>query len=195
MKKTLVIVIFILLTFSIILFSDRKINSAVQQFIAIYVAGTGTSQVAVKDVSQGANNITSGMLMSGQYGFDGTQWQGMRVTTGGYQTISPQETSVLTLLNAANNTVVGANSSLGFLTSKHSWEILIAGNAPNSISVNLEGSFDGGTTWGILDLCTNTATEMRHIVNKEVNMVKANITALTGVTNTTITVKSIHGGN
>lgn len=57
------------------------------------------------------------------------------------------------------------------------WQTTFTGT-PTAITVNLEGSIDG-TNYFVLDTSTSTTAEMRHVVNKQVDKLRCNITAYT----------------
>ena len=89
------------------------------------------------------------------------------------------------LLNAlalAGNT--GAGNVLGLTTRgimpmphRYTWHLIVGGTGSfTSYTVNLEGSLDG-TNWAQLDQSTNAAGEMRHVVNKPVRYIRANVVA------------------
>ncbi len=93
-----------------------------------------------------------------------------------------------TLLNQV--TVTGAGNSVDLMHTykDYSWQIELTGS-PTSIEVRLEGSIDG-TNWGILDLITDpSAAGLRHVVNKPIQYIRANVVTLSGGTNPTVTVK------
>ena len=91
---------------------------------------------------------------------------------------------IFTLLDEAAST--GAGKSFITLASKHTWEIVVSG-APTALQVDLEGSLDA-TNWYTLDSSTITTSEMRHLVNKPVKYIRANLTTLSGGTTPKVTV-------
>lgn len=94
--------------------------------------------------------------------------------------------SVETLLANIAGGNTGAGNALGFTTRgpfasphRYTWHILIGGTGSlTALTVNLEGSLDG-TNWAQLDQSTNAAGEMRHVVNKPIRYVRANIVTST----------------
>jgi hypothetical protein len=135
------------------------------------------------------NALTTFGLMGVWNGSVWTRWNGVITATS-----TPPQTALLTLLIASNATGPGSSFYLNSLLSKHTWTISVT-NTPSSISTNLEGSIDN-SSWYVLDTSISNTTEMRHVVNKPILYLRANITAL--VTNGSapvITVKSISGGN
>ena len=104
----------------------------------------------------------------------------------------PAYTERITLLNAVTSTGAGTSYWLGFLPSNHTWDIAFTGTA-STVSVKLQGSIDN-SSWFDLDTSTSTtASTMRHVVNKPVNYIRANLVTFTN--GTTMTVKSMSGGN
>lgn len=100
--------------------------------------------------------------------------------------------SVITALSAVTSTGAGSSNSLGSGLEKHTWEIVVTG-APATVSITLQGSIDG-TNWYTLDTSTTTTSEMRHVVNKPVRFIRANLGTLTGGTSPTVTVRILSGG-
>lgn len=105
----------------------------------------------------------------------------------------PPQSNLLTLLNAVTGAGAGASNNLKFLCTKMTWEIVLTGS-PTSAETSLEGSING-TTWYSLDTSTTITSEMRHIVNKPVLSVRANLISLVGGTAPTVTVRFVGGGN
>jgi methyl coenzyme M reductase beta subunit len=94
-------------------------------------------------------------------------------------------------LNAATGT--GAGDSFGFLPflgggipGTYSWDIIITGG-PSAVTVNLEGS-DDGTNWFTVDTSTSTSSALRHVVDKPVRFLRANLATLTGGSSPTVSV-------
>ncbi len=99
-----------------------------------------------------------------------------------------------TLLNAATAVGAGAAFNPNFACSHYSWHIVVTG-APTAVSVTLEVSNDGGTTWHVLDTSTTTTEEIRHVTGagKEGLLIRGNLGTLTGGTAPTVTVKALVG--
>lgn len=90
-------------------------------------------------------------------------------------------------------TGVGAGDEFGLLPffggtipSTYSWDVIITGG-PASISVTLEGSLDG-VNWFVLDTSTSTSNALRHVVDKPVRYLRANLGTLTGGAAPTVSV-------
>lgn len=105
----------------------------------------------------------------------------------------PPQSNLLTLLDAVTGAGAGVSNALKFLCTKMSWEIVVTG-APTATQTDLEGSING-TTWYSLDISTTLTSEMRHVVNKPVNFIRANLITLTAGTAPTVTVNFLGGGN
>ncbi|MDP2362896.1 MAG: hypothetical protein Q8M94_03900 [Ignavibacteria bacterium] len=105
----------------------------------------------------------------------------------------PPQSLLLTLLNAVTGTGAGVSNTLKALFGKMTWEIVVTGD-PTVVQVDLEGSINN-STWYALDSSTTLTSEMRHVVNKPVNYVRANLITLTAGTAPTVTVRFLGGGN
>ena len=135
--------------------------------------------------------------------YDGSTWDmargdatnGLLVNLGSNNdtTPVPYNTSLLTLLNAVTGVTTGTSNNLSYLLSKHTWTIVVTG-APTSMTVNLQGSIDN-STWYTIDTSTTLTSEMRHVVNKPILYVRADLTDLAGGTTPTVTIKQMSGGN
>lgn len=99
------------------------------------------------------------------------------------------ETDLQLILSAATAVVQGTPFNLEHDFDTHTWTIILTG-APATLQVDLEGSIDG-TNWFPLDSYTGLITAMRHVVNKAIRQIRANLITLTGV-NPTVTVATIH---
>ena len=99
----------------------------------------------------------------------------------------------ITNLDVATSTGAGTGENLGNGFAIHTWEVVVTGG-PSTVSVTLQGSLNN-STWYTLDTSTTTTSEMRHVVNKKVRFVRANVATLTGGTSPTITVRILSGGN
>jgi hypothetical protein len=97
--------------------------------------------------------------------------------------------SYQTLLAAASGTGIGTSKGLPFAYKNHTWNTVITGS-PTTVSVTLEGSIDG-TNWFVLDTSTSTSNEMRHVTNKPVTYLRANLGTLSGGAAPTVTVYSV----
>ena len=105
-------------------------------------------------------------------------------------TNKPAHTDSVVLLNAVSSTGAGTSYWLGFLPHAHTWQIDFTGTA-STISVKLQGSIDN-SNWFDLDTSTSTtASIMRHVVNKPINYIRANLVTFTN--GTTMTVRSVSG--
>jgi hypothetical protein len=94
-----------------------------------------------------------------------------------------------TLLAAVTVTGAGTTRQPGFAYKNHTWNTVITGS-PTTVSVTLEGSIDG-TNWFVLDTSTSTSNEMRHVTNKPVTYLRANLGTLSGGSTPTVTVYSV----
>jgi hypothetical protein len=100
------------------------------------------------------------------------------------------------LVTAGN---VGPGNALGLTTRgimpmphRYTWHTIINYNGETgtytSLTINLEGSLDG-KNWAQLDQTTSATGEMRHVVNKPIRYVRANvISAVVAANNPTVTV-------
>ena len=89
------------------------------------------------------------------------------------------------LLSAIAGSYTGAGGSLGLTTrlfpmpNCYTWQTIIGGTGSlSALTVNLEGSLDG-TNFFTLDQSTNTSGEGRHVTNKPIRYVRANIAVST----------------
>lgn len=96
------------------------------------------------------------------------------------------------LLTAATATGAGASVRLKKGVQEHTVQVIITG-APTAVTVALESSLNDGVTWNSIgtyafsagDLAA--ASAMYHVVNKPAELVRANVTTLTGGTSPTVT--------
>ena len=86
---------------------------------------------------------------------------------------------VLKLLDAVSVTFNGKSYQLLNYNTCHTWVILPVGS-PSAVGVFLEGSLDD-VNWFDLDASTVTAAagEMRHVTNKGVKYIRANLRTIT----------------
>lgn len=117
----------------------------------------------------------------------------INVQDGGNSLTTDVAVDELTSLNAVTTTGAGTSAALTVAASTHTYHVIVTGS-PTSVNVDLEGSIDG-VTWFVLDSSTTTTSEMRHVVNKLVENIRANLTTLTGGTSPTVTVEITSGGN
>lgn len=98
-------------------------------------------------------------------------------------------TEYSTLLDEVGAVGAGSTFDLHGVFDKFTWEIVATG-APTTVSVTLEGSLDEGTTWYVLDTSTTTTSELRHVVDKPVRYIRANLGTFveTGVDTLTVRV-------
>jgi hypothetical protein len=99
-----------------------------------------------------------------------------------------------TSLNAATATGAGSEftaSQAGDTRSGFTWTVVVTGS-PTAVVVNLEGSIDGAN-WFTLDTCNATTSEMRHVINKDVVSLRANLATLTAGTAPTVTARIYKG--
>ena len=184
----------IIIGFSIAILCIAPLRSQIQSIAGLAVAQTPIRWNNVKDAAVGDAQI-NGLLATGPYLYDpvGAQWNRMRGTAGGALSISLPSTGLLALLTAvAAPTVGGTNDISATFPSKMTWEIVVTGVLASQ-NTNLEGSING-TTWYVLDNSATIASEMRHVVNKPIQYVRANCTAV-GAGGGTVTVRFIGGGN
>ena len=86
---------------------------------------------------------------------------------------------------SAVSTTAGFDVSL-LSPSQHTVQVITAGS-PASCSLQLEGSLDGGTTWANLSgaqTCTSSVTF--HVIQKPIDMVRINVTALSAAASVTV---------
>lgn len=95
-----------------------------------------------------------------------------------------------TSLNAAAATGAGIANEMFGPRNIHTMQVIVTG-APSAAVVNLEGSADGGTTWGKLatfDLTAgNISGDFVTASDASVNRIRANLSTLTGGTSPTVT--------
>ena len=103
--------------------------------------------------------------------------------------IDERQTGLITLLTAVTTTQRSSIFDLGFIADRMTWEVIVTGGP--TMSVTLEGSIDGTRLYA---LDTTTGSTMRHVVNKPVRYICANLTSLSGGTNPTVTVVFIGKG-
>ena len=85
-------------------------------------------------------------------------------------------------------TAAGAGASVDTVTGFDKWTWTVVSDASaTALTVNLEGSIDG-TNWFVLDTYTGTANTMRHVVNKPVRYIRANVTSMGDATSITVKV-------
>jgi hypothetical protein len=96
-------------------------------------------------------------------------------------------------LNAVTATGAGQefNGPAGMLNG-FTWSVVVTGS-PTACVVNLEGSINDGTNWFTLDTSSATTSEMRHVVNKDVQLIRANLATLTAGTAPTVTARIYKG--
>lgn len=202
-------------------YSLLSISAIICLLIFSFTARTAIQQVAGLAVAQSSitwNNVidaivgdaqTKGILAENPYLWNGTSFDRARgdTTSGMWVNVKAggsTSQSILETLASAAGAGAQTGVDLGFLASKHTWIITVGGTVPPTSSViNIEGSIDStdGTdgTWGVLDISNvgsgTSVTEMRHVVNKPVVWLRANIVSFTGGTIPVATVKSISGGN
>jgi hypothetical protein len=120
------------------------------------------------------------------------------VTTYGAEAIvkepvnKPAHTSSITLLNAVTSAGAGTSYWLGFLPTNHTWQVIYTGTA-TVVDVKLQGSMDDSNWFDLDTYDTASSPTMRHVVNKPVNYIRANLVTFTN--GTTMTIKSISGSN
>jgi hypothetical protein len=98
-------------------------------------------------------------------------------------------------LSAATGTGAGTSFDAGQVGDTRSgitWSVVVTG-APSACVVNLEGSINSGANWFTLDTCNATTSEMRHVVNKDVQLIRANLATLTAGTAPTVTARIYKG--
>jgi len=104
----------------------------------------------------------------------------------------PAYTEKVTLLDGVTSTGAGTAYWLGFLPVNHTWQVIYTGTA-SVVDVKLQGSIDNSNWFDLDTYDTASSPTMRHIVNKPVNYIRANLITFTN--GTTMTVKSMSGGN
>jgi hypothetical protein len=194
-----------LLTLSAIiclLILSLQARTAIQQVAGLAVAQSSLTWNNVIDAIAGDAQPKGIMGVNG-YLWNGTSFDRSRgdTTNGLWVNIKAggsTSASILETLANAASTGVGTGINLGYLYSKHTWIIVVTG-APTSSVINIEGSINSTTgsdgTWGVLDISNTGTSEMRHIADKPVVWLRANIVSFTGGTTPKATIKSISGGN
>jgi len=138
------------------------------------------------------------------YGYNGASWDRIRSTLtniddiiAGPALVNAAELYVIAegtwkrfrqtyKFNLGTFTAAGAGSGFTCPTgaSKHTWMVL-SDASTTAATVNFEGSIDG-TNWFVLDTWTGTGNTMRHVVNKPVKYVRANVTSMGDATSITV---------
>lgn len=96
------------------------------------------------------------------------------------------------LLSAVTTTGAGSSWPLRNGVQEHTVQAVITG-APTAVTVALEASLDGGTSWNAIGTYAFVAGDltagfaMFHVVNKPAELVRLNLTVLTGGTSPTVT--------
>ncbi|MCK5023062.1 MAG: hypothetical protein KAS04_02720 [Candidatus Aenigmarchaeota archaeon] len=108
---------------------------------------------------------------------------------------STHYTKIMTNYSTTNNGTSGATPShnIGFLAKFHQWVVDIKG-APTSVNVKLEGSQDNAV-WYTLDTYSTTSPVdiSRNVHGKGAWFTRSLLVTFTG--NSSVSIKSIHGGN
>lgn len=96
-----------------------------------------------------------------------------------------------TILDAATGTGAGTAVVTPLQWRKNadgiSWQTVITGS-PTTMVADIEGSLDN-TNWTVLDNQSTVASKLNHFANPVPNYLRANVTALTGGSSPTVTVK------
>lgn len=96
------------------------------------------------------------------------------------------------LLAAATATGAGLSVALRKGVQEHTVQAVITGS-PTAVTVSLESSLDNGVNWNVIGTYAFTAGDlsagsaMYHVVNKPSELVRMNLTVLTGGTAPTVT--------
>lgn len=107
------------------------------------------------------------------------------------------------LLAAATATGAGASVRLKKVVQEHTVQALITGS-PTAVTVSLESSLNDGVTWNAIGTYPFAAGDltagsvMYHVIDKPAELVRMNLTSLTGGTAPTVTVFYLpfeHRGN
>lgn len=136
--------------------------------------------VAVKDASTG-RTLSEGLMAVVPYVWDGESYVALGSVDLGVSvsSIVPPDTGLQYLIQGATDVQTGSTITLDFLCPRMTWEIYLTGGTLSNFRVNLEGSIDG-VSFYILDYTTDgTQNQMRHVVNKPIRYVRANITSWT----------------
>ena len=104
----------------------------------------------------------------------------------------PAYTESITLLNGVTSAGAGTSYWLGFLPVNHTWQVIYTGTA-SVLDIKLQGSVDNSNWFDLDTYDTASSPTMRHVVNKPVSYIRANLVTFTN--GTTMTVKSMSGGN
>jgi hypothetical protein len=94
-------------------------------------------------------------------------------------------------LNAVTGTGAGQSAACPNTLGGFTWVVTVTGS-PTACVVNLEGSLDN-VTFFTLDTCNATTSEMRHVINKSVAYLRANLATLTAGTAPTVTARIYKG--
>jgi len=105
------------------------------------------------------------------FGFNGSSWDRVRTHM---------------TMDLGTFTATGAGSSVDTLTGFDKWTwVIITDASATSATVRLEGSIDN-EYWFALDEWTGTGNTMRHVVNKPVRYVRANVVDMGDATSITV---------
>lgn len=102
-----------------------------------------------------------------------------------------QDATVVTLLNAVAAAGAGPTFAVppGSRENDLTWDVVVAGGPPASLQVDLQGSLDAAFTNPIqLDTYNVVANTGRHVVNKAIPFIRANLIAI-GAGGGTVTVR------
>ena len=210
-KSILMGVGFLLIILFITAWTVLPIKSAIQEIVGLAIAQTSTRWNNLKDVASGAFGQTSGLGAFGSYLYNsassvwdamqGDRQYGLDVDVTRMPIINA---NILNTINASikafetgwvnlflNTPTTGASSSYPIANVVHriTWVVNVA-NTPSTMIANLEAG-DRFGNWHMLDNSISNTTEMRHVVNKGIDRVRANITTLNGVVNSPIPAVSI----
>ena len=167
--------------------------STVQGVMGLGTLGAPQTWNMLRDASVG-DQLEKGLMACGLYAFDGSYWNRLRGTPLGLTTMAvAQPTGLFTLLNGVTGVGVGDTVTFpGGVVPRMTWQYAVTGGTLAALTINLEGSIDGGIHWFLLDYSTQVTDQMRHVVNKPVTSIRGNVTGwVIGVGAPTLTMKYV----
>lgn len=175
---------------------DRLLGTA-NGGLNVNIANSTIATVGDNTPTDDTSNPTDALFTASLlHGFDGTNWDRIRGnSTAGLDVNVVNASSIggsssnVTVLNAVTVTGAGISTTLSNPNCKHSWTVKTTGS-PTTTTVLFEGSLDD-TDFFTLDTTTLTSAtfDARHVIDKCVKYVRGNLTALSGGTSPTVTVK------
>lgn len=199
------------IAFFLVLALSQFAKSAIQGIYGLAVAQTSTRWNNLRDGAAG-DNLTSGLLAGQGYYFDGTNFDRIRGLNGAtYVVITNTSTLPILILNTSPITTQGTVASTGYsigwtylltnatdtgpgnaldianIISQMTW-VTVVTNTPDSVLISLEAG-DDTNNWFMIDNSISNTTAMRHVVNKPVVRLRANLNVLINGVAPQVTVK------